>query len=378
MTWFILIIILWLLAEGAVTNSGKNIVSQEQNPATSLVCKSGLILTLTLMVGFWGIVAKDHPEYVETYNSLRGYSLSNLFSNVTNFLAKQSIGMELGYNIINVLGNYLNLKAPLFFALIALFVNTCVIKFIYDYPHPILSLFFLVSMNFFLQEANLVRQILAMAIFLMSIKSLMEGKWKIYMLLIFIASLFHTSAIVLEIFVVFQFLKTKRTRNFASIALMGMWFVSILIMFGIVSLNFISIFSDSAYTVYAIDDNVVGMEISVLNIAFHNIIFLALLFCFKSLKVDSKLIYYAIITVTASTVNISYAFPNILRFTVYFSVAFFVFAIYLFSKSGKWKIGRQSIPILLLQIYCAVRILVFFILQDNIFGSESYSLTDFY
>ncbi len=377
MTWIILIIILWLLAEGAVTNSGRGIVSRGQNRVTSLVCKSGLILTLTLMVGFWGIVAQDHPGYVEVYNKLRGYSLYNIFSNVTDLFVRQAIGMELGYNIINVFGNYLNLKAPLFFTLTALFVNTCVIKFIYDYPHPVLSLFLLISMNFFLQEANLVRQILAMAIFLLSIRPLLEGKWKLYVLLIFTAALFHTSAIILVIFVTFEFTKTAKAQLIAIISLVGMWIVSILIMCGIISFNLSSIFSDSTYSIYAVNNNTIGTEVSALNIVFHNIVAIALLFRYKSLKVESKLFHYAIILMTASSVNVSYAFPNFFRFATYFSVAFFVYAIYLFSKSGKWKIGQLSIPIFLLQIYCAIRILVLFILQDNIFGSESYSLTDF-
>lgn len=66
------------------------------------------------MVGFWGIVAEDHEEYVIFYHSLSGYRLSDLIGNVTVLLTKQATGMELGYNIINVIGHYLNLKAPCF------------------------------------------------------------------------------------------------------------------------------------------------------------------------------------------------------------------------------------------------------------------------
>lgn len=114
MIWTILIIVLWLLAEGAVPKINRNILFQDQIPKISLICRWGLILTLTLMVGFWGIVAEDHEEYVIFYHSLSGYRLSDLIGNVTVLLTKQATGMELGYNIINVIGHYLNLKAPCF------------------------------------------------------------------------------------------------------------------------------------------------------------------------------------------------------------------------------------------------------------------------
>ena len=74
----------------------------------------------------------------------------------------------------------------------------------------------------------------------------------------------------------------------------------------------------------------------------------------------------------------SYNFVNILRFTSYFEVVFYIFTIYIFQKSEKWKIGQQSIPIIFLQIYCGLRIFMTFILEDNIFGSESYLLADFF
>lgn len=378
MTWIILIIVIWLLAKGAVPNIDRNIVSQNKTSEVSLICKIGLILTLTLMVGFWGVVAEDHDEYIEWYHYFSGQSLSDLFDNATNILRRQAIGLELGYNVINVLGNYLNLKGPLFLTLTALFVNICVVKFIYDYPQPVLSLFLLLSTNFFLMEANLVRQVLAMAIFSISIESLLEGKWKIYILLIFVATLFHTSAIALAFFAVFHFAKSNKAQRYTFYALVSMWLISLLTMCGIVSINFISIFSDSAFSVYATDNNSISMEASVLNIAFHNIVVTALLLCHKSFKIDLKLIYYAVIIITASTLNISYVFPNILRFITYFSVVFYVFVIYLFLKSGKWRFKRHSIPILFLKIYCGLRILVYFILEDNIFGSKSYSLTDFF
>ncbi len=378
MIWTILIIVLWLLAEGAVPKINRNILFQDQIPKISLICRWGLILTLTLMVGFWGIVAEDHEEYVIFYHSLSGYRLSDLIGNVTVLLTKQATGMELGYNIINVIGHYLNLKAPLFLTLIALFVNICVVKFIYDYSHPVLSLFLLLSKNFFLMEANLVRQMLAMAIFLISIKPLLEGKWKYFLILIFVAALFHTSAIILGVFIIFLFPKTDKLQNIALIALITTWIVSILIMFGFVSINFLSLFSDSAYSIYATGNNSIGMEVSPFNIAVHNLIVIALLFCFKSFKVNLRLVYYAVIIATTSLFNMSYNFVNILRFTSYFEVVFYIFTIYIFQKSEKWKIGQQSIPIIFLQIYCGLRIFMTFILEDNIFGSESYLLADFF
>lgn len=378
MTWILLIILLWVLAQGAVTYEGRDIISQKDNSYLSLFCKFGLILTLTLMVGFWGVVAQDHDLYVNMYNILRHYSFSELLGNVTGILRRQAIGMELGYNIINVLGSSLGLKPPLFLTLVALFVNTCIIKFIYDYPHPILSLFLLVSMNFFLMEANLVRQVFAMAIFLISIKFLLKGNWKKYLLLIFVATLFHVSAVALGIFAVFLVPKSHETQKYALITLIFSWLVSLLIMSGFVSFNLLSVLSDSTYSVYTKGGNSISMKVSLLNIVFHNVIVIASLLCFKSLKINYKLIYYAVIITTASIVNCSYSLPNIFRFVTYFNVVFFVFTIFIFQKSGKWRLGHYSIPILFLQIYCGLRLFTSFILEENIFGSESYSLSDFF
>lgn len=378
MTWLVLITILWLLAEGADPKASRYSLSQNGNSNINTPCKIGLILTLTLMVGFWGLVAQDHPLYVKVYNLFHNYSLSDQFNSIIALLGRQAIGMELGYNVINILGNYMNLKAPLFLMLTALFVNICVVKFIYDYPHPVLSLFFILSMNFFLQEANLVRQILAMSIFLLSITPLLEGKWKLYLLLIFVATLFHTSAIILSILAIFEFVRTKNTRAIAFYSLIGMWVISILFMLGIISFSVASIFIDTSYSIYAVDKNGVGMEVSFMNIAFHNIVAIALLFCYKQLNIKSKIFYYAVVLITVSCINISYAFPNFFRFATYFSVIFFVFVIYIFSKSKKWHLGVYSIPIIMLQIYCGLRLLLFFIIEENVFGSQSYSLSDFF
>lgn len=378
MTWLVIITILWLLAEGAVPKASRYSLSQNGNSNINTLCKIGLILTLTLMVGFWGLVAQDHEMYVGIYQLLSHYTLSDVLGNITDIFRRQAMGMELGYNIINVLGNSLGLKPPLFLTLVALFVNTCIIKFIYDYSHPVLSLFLLLSMNFFLMEANLVRQILAMAIFLISIKYLLKGNWKKYLILIFIAMLFHISAILLGLFALLLIPKSSQAQNYTLIGLVVIWLVSLLIMSGVMSFNFLSMLSDSTYSVYTKGGNDIGMEVSLLNIVFHNVIVVATLLCFKSLNARFKLIYYAVIIMTASVVNSSYSFPNIFRFATYFNVAFFVFTILIFQKTGKWKLGHYSIPIIFLQIYCGIRLFTSFILEENLFGSESYSLSDFF
>ena len=198
------------------------------------------------------------------------------------------------------------------------------------------------------------------------------------MALVFVAALFHTSAIILEAFVVFHFTKGVVSKKIAFWALVGIWGLSIMIMFGMVPFNFSVFFSDSEYSNYAVSRNSIGMEASVLNVVFHNLVAVALLLCYNTLTIKSKLFYYAVILITASTVNVSYVFTNMLRFATYFSVAFYVFTFYIFSQTENWKIDKYSIPILALQVYCAVRILVFFIIQENVFGSESYSLSDFF
>lgn len=378
MTWLVIITILWLLAEGAVPKASRYSLSQNGNSNINTLCKIGLILTLTLMVGFWGLVAQDHEMYVGIYQLLSHYTLSDVLGNITDIFRRQAMGMELGYNIINVLASSLGLKPPLFLTLVALLVNTCIIKFIYDYPHPILSLFLLVSMNFFLMEANLVRQVFAMAIFLISIQFLLKGNWKKYLLLIFVATLFHVSAVALGIFAVFLVPKSHETQKYALITLIFSWLVSLLIMSGFVSFNLLSVLSDSTYSIYTKGGNSISMEVSLLNIVFHNVIVIASLLCFKSLKINYKLIYYAVIITTASIVNCSYSLPNIFRFATYFNVAFFAFTIFIFQKSGKWRLGNYSIPILFLQVYCGIRLFTSFILEENIFGSESYSLSDFF
>lgn len=104
---------------------------------------------------------------------------------------------ELGYIIFNKIINFIYNNDQFFIFMSSLVVIFFIAKYISRYSLlPWLSYYLFVSLMFFGSSFNLVRQSMAMAIVLNSIKYIEERNLKKFILNIFIASLFHRTAMI--------------------------------------------------------------------------------------------------------------------------------------------------------------------------------------
>lgn len=181
-------------------------------------------------------LGSDYREYVAMYNNLEldinsrlvNKEAEYLFTYMTKLFAKLNIPHEVYFGFLS--------------ALTFLFILKSSYKFTFLLPLIIFATF---SNGFFFAIHSNIRQGMAMAIFLYSIKFIIEGKpWK-YLSVIFIASLIHQSALIL---IPIYFLRAIKLNSF------------IMLFLFIISLN--SYFKDSMnqlitsvlYGVFSISD----------------------------------------------------------------------------------------------------------------------------
>lgn len=126
---------------------------------------------------------------------------------------------------------------------------------IYKYSKlPQMSYFLFLALNYFALSFTLLRHVLAMAFLIYAFLALMNGKRVKFIIFVFLASLFHTTALIF--FIVYPFSKLKF--NLKQIFLLIL-FLLLIFLFGNNILNFVfSILNDGHYSQYKISsgDNI--------------------------------------------------------------------------------------------------------------------------
>lgn len=117
------------------------------------------------------------------------------------FVNNQAIGFfdqknELGFYFINKIIGGLDMGYGWMFFTVALISWYCFFKSIHKVFLP-LFIYFLFVDEYFFWSLNGVRQFAAIGFYLLSLKFLINRNWKFYLLYIFLASLFHSSVLVL-------------------------------------------------------------------------------------------------------------------------------------------------------------------------------------
>lgn len=175
------------------------------------------LLIISFVVGFRYYVGNDwegyriHFEYLRTYNYM-------LYKMEWGFLAINKIISGLG-------GNY-----TLMFFTVALISWYFIFKSVPFVLLP-LTLFFLFTDEFFFWSMNGVRQFVAMAIFLYSIKFIINHNMGKYFLMVGLAALFHISALFLIplYFIPFQKLYNQK-----------IWFIAFILSFFFANISYIT------------------------------------------------------------------------------------------------------------------------------------------
>lgn len=130
----------------------------------------------------------DFSRYVMSYNQLKN----------TGIIPFLLISKEVGFRYLNIIFAYFDLSYYIFFGTISLFCWAIFIKGSYKFSYLLpLMLYFAVTNGHYFWSLLGIRQSIAIALFFYSIKFIIEKKITYYAIFIIIASLFHTSALIL-------------------------------------------------------------------------------------------------------------------------------------------------------------------------------------
>ena len=149
-------------------------------------------LLLIFFSAFRGNFTSDYDNYIDLYNNYENVGLLDILSRKAfsypekGYLVFQFFTKSLTNNVL-----FIFVFSSIFIVLVSLFVfgkyTSC----------SLVSVLLFVEMGGYYTSFNTSRQIIAVCIALLSIKYLLERKPIKYLLVIFIASLFHTSALVM-------------------------------------------------------------------------------------------------------------------------------------------------------------------------------------
>ncbi|RIW36054.1 EpsG family protein [Bacillus salacetis] len=163
-----------------------------------------LLLPLFILAGFRATtVGNDTLNYYTTFLSV---SQENLFSSTVSRL-------EIGYIfLMRIIGN-LGLSYLGFQIITTAFIFLSIGRFIYKYSlNPALSVFVFVTSRMFFGTMNISRQYIAIAILLYSIDFLKKREFTKFFIIVFLASLFHSSALVFLILYPIALVKLNKKR----------------------------------------------------------------------------------------------------------------------------------------------------------------------
>ena len=355
-----------------------------------VVFKIILILFVSIISVFTAPVAVDHNNYTNMYASFKYYSLKDIgLSFIGNSRIQQ---VESGYMCLNWIVSHLGLTEPFFFLITALLTNTAIVFYVYKHRLPVFSFLYLfVGGLLLINEQNLVRQFLAASIFLYALLCLENHEIKHkrikYILLILLATLFHTSAIILIPFVFFgndscEFTLRKSCHGdkIAKVVMSGIYIFSLLsIVFPVLAQKMVFLSLFSYYDNYQHKESGIGMSMPIIYFVFYNVIAITSLYYFKySLRV------LAVCAIAMAVIyNISFSVPNALRLQIYFSVPAIVYICHSLLSSPKGHtttLGSNVTKLMLwiLGLYIAESALNNFVFHDSILLSETYKLEDFF
>lgn len=334
-----------------------------------------LIIIISYIVAFGGKVCIDNESYAIFYKSLK---LSDIKDNDIAFTKTFNNRYEIGFLLLNYFGKIIYLGVAGFFFLIALFVNGVFVNFIYKYKNSVLTVMYLVLSGICIQQGNLVRQFIAAAIFTYSIKFLLDKKWLKYLLCVILAAAFHTSSLLLLLFVPLCFIDVEH-KGWYKYTLFALYGISLLAMLGRLSLpllEYASIFV--SYDDYLTDVNNIGMEFSIMRLLLFNGMAIFVLMT----QVQNSPILTSILVMETIVTNLSVPLPNIARLYVLYdvvSISFFFHSLYINKRDSvtKWMLGT-SIKFVFI-IYLFFLLTRDYMLNDNVLLlSKTYSFSELF
>lgn len=351
MNWLFFSILLFVFAFLGQRRIGRS------NNKCFLLFRFLLIFTLSYMTGMGGSIGTDHINYADAYHTASNISWSEIFepgfppTRSSVILTKTPTGglqQEYGFVLLLKTFSSLGFSEVAFFFTISFLTNTFIVLAIYRYPFVLFQVLLFILSDIYFQQSNLVRSMLAISLFVYSIKYLEQRKYNKFVLIMIIAGTLHASMFFL-LAIVFGVCKLcdKIKYRYLFIFFVVLWVFSLFVGLNLLHLN-LGLFGD-ILKIYEISvdnsDPILGFRLIC------NIYVLLIIIAYnKKLYKDQSFIELCII-IYAILYNLSPQFYIVFRFAYCFNIFLILYLPSILFKIAKGKIHLPQyyyIPILVI------------------------------
>lgn len=223
----------------------------------------------------------DFPGYIQIYQSIGQHAEANksgfgFFEDQLMYILAAQGGFEPGFIYLSMFFNFLDVNPFVFLWLISLITNFLIFRFIYQFPRPLLSLFFLICTQLFFQQGNLIRQMLAISILFQTIPFILKRQFWKFLLVVLLAASFHVGSLLFVF--IYMLLGLKIKRHF----LILIWIFSILVFYFPSIIPLESLFQVTLFAKNLTHDNNVG------DLVYFNVLYNVILFIFLITKLEDN------------------------------------------------------------------------------------------
>lgn len=342
-----------------------------------------LVVSLSLLICFGNLVGTDHSAYLIWYNNFDSNNLSSILASLDfGNMNRMDDVYEIGFLFLGFILKTLGISSIGFFFVVACITNAFLVNVLYRFKHPVFCIILFIISQYYFQECNLVRQMLATSVFLYALKYLETKQVMRYIIWILVATLFHYSAVFLLIFVFFCYINIQRWWPYLLLVLFVLWTISLLVASELFNIDFLfGSFSIDYYQIYFDNFYGEGHEERVLEIRYNIIVFVVLLFSLfelfkKRSAIKERYIYIFVFVLGAFLVNTSLRYYWFYRIAVYFATIF-CFVVPEFLRNIKFSKNEKNFSFIELGVilfYLYDLIIKYIANPDVLLGSKFYGL----
>lgn len=174
--------------------------------------------------------------------------------------------MEIGFYLINkIVSIFTDNPAPVFVICSVIFFTCVYFAILKDSPSPAFSVFLLIGMSFFFVFMNAMRQMVAVSILMLSMRFIERRRLVPFVVMVFLASTFHISALAFVI--TYLFPKLRINIPFMACAILGFFVLKNEIATGFISLIDRTVYANYVGSIFDTEETgsiVIAMNIVVL------------------------------------------------------------------------------------------------------------------
>lgn len=344
------------------------------NKYAKVAARFGVVVALSYVSSFGSIVGQDNIGYSNIYNSLetfRDFTYSGIG-------LQSAWRVESGYEILNIFGHLLGLGFPGFLFLYSLIMNSLFVAVVFRFKKPLVGLFlFIISTSYFL-ETNLVRQMLAVSLFLFSLDFLEKKKIFFYVALIIVGALIHTSILFLLLLIFIPYINLQKQNKLLLIILGILWGYSLISIFipGFSPLPsfVVDMLSTTSYSRFVNGSDNAGASIG------SNYIYNLMVLLFFVFNKKRICLYDIIFILGCVMINFSISLSPIYRFALFFTT---LYPVYLYTLVHNITVNdkqlRQILLVFLFVFYVVYELGNNYIIKgSNPLGTDFYPLNQFF